>query len=607
MKCEIACSSAAILFLGFISMLWLKRSLNDFRRAFRDPVLAIGLIIAVVFVMIAILIPILSMVGVAFSVEGGGLFQRFLSDPTYQAIIRNTLVMGLAVATGGTLLGFLFAYVQVKVDVPFKRLMHYIALVPIISPPFALASAIILLFGRNGLITHDIFGTRCLWGEGRGCNDIYGLDGLTLVLSLSLFTVAYMNLKGMLEALDPAMDEAATNLGGSKWHIFRTITVPMLIPGLAGSFLLLFVEAIADLGNPLVLGGNFEVLATRIYVSIVGLYDTNAAAVLSIILLVPALSVFMIQRYWVSRATVVSVTGKPAGKPQQITHPLMKWLLFGMVMGVCLLIVAIYATIFVGAFTQVFGVNNTFTLSHFEFVIGGIGLEAMTDTTFLSAIATPIAGFLGIFIAFLVVRKPFPGRNALDFATMLGIAVPGTIIGIGYLIVFNNPVDLVLPFGDPPLVITLIPKLAGGRAFLGGALAIIMVYIVRSVPASLRSGVSLLSQIDPAIEEASISLGASNAYTFRRITLALIRPAFFSGLIYAFARSMTTISAIVFLTTPQTKIMTAQILNEVENGRFGNAFAYCVILILIVLACIGILAVTVGATSGAERSLQGGS
>ncbi|MBL8156478.1 MAG: iron ABC transporter permease [Anaerolineae bacterium] len=546
------------------------------------------------------------MIATGLSGEGLGKFERYITDPVYLNIIRNTIVMGLAVALIGTLLGFLFAYVQVKVKVPFKGFMHIIALIPIISPPFALASAIIILFGRNGLITRGVFGTRCLWGEGRGCNDIYGLDGLTLVLALSLFTVAYMNLKGMLEALDPALDEAATNLGGSKWHIFRTVTVPMLVPGLAGSFLLLFVEAIADLGNPLVLGGNYEVLATRIYVSIVGLFDTNGAAALSVILLVPSLTVFMVQRYWINRASVVSVTGKPTGKPQQIEHPVVRWVLFAAVMFICLLIVAIYGTIFVGAFTQVLGVNNAFTLEHFDFVINGYGSEAMTDTTVLSAIATPIAGFMGIFIAFLVVRKPFPGRGALDFATMLGIALPGTILGIGYLIVFNNPIELTIPIGETPLVIPIIPKLTGGRALLGGALAIILVYIVRSVPAALRSGVSLLSQIDPAIEEASTSLGANNAQTFRRITLPLIRPAFLSGLMYAFARSMTTISAIVFLTTPQTKIMTAQILNEVENGRFGNAFAYCVILILIVLVSIGILTVLVGGSSAASRGLQGG-
>lgn len=579
------------------------RSLSDFRRVFRDPVLAFGLLVAVVFVFITIIMPIMSMIGVSVSPEAIGGFEQYLTSPVHQTIITNTIVLGLTVATLGTLIGFLFAYVQVKVKAPFKRFMHFIALVPIISPPFALASAIIILFGRSGLVTRGIFNTRCITGSiaERTCNDIYGLDGLTLVLALSLFTVAYMNMKGMLEALDPALDEAATNLGGSKWHIFRTVTVPMLVPGIAGSFLLLFVEAIADLGNPLVLGGNYEVLATRIYISIVGLYNTNGAAVLSVILLVPSLTVFMVQRYWINRASVVSVTGKPTGKPQQLEHPF-RWVLIGIVMAICLLIVAIYATIFVGAFTEVLGVNNAFTFSHFDFVINGIGADAMIDTTFLASIATPIAGLMGIFIAFLVVRKPFPGRGALDFAAMMGIAIPGTILGIGYLIVFNNPVTLTFGDIERPTVITLLPKLTGGQAIFGGALAIIMVYVVRSVPAALRSGVSLLSQIDPAIEEASISLGANNAQTFRRILLPLIRPAFFSGLIFAFARSMTTISAIVFLTTPQTKIMTAQILNEVENGRFGNAFAYCVILIGIVLFAIGVINLLVGTKSGADRS-----
>jgi iron(III) transport system permease protein len=186
---------------------------------------------------------------------------------------------------------------------------------------------------------------------------------------------------------------------------------------------------------------------------------------------------------------------------------------------------------------------------------------------------------------------------------MLGIAVPGTIIGIGYIVSFNNPITMNLPLlGE----VTLIPKLTGGRAIFGGGLAIIMVYIIRSVPAALRAGTAALSQIDPSIEEASISLGADNARTFRRITLPLIRPAFLAGLVYAFARSMTTISAIIFLTTPETKIMTQQILNEVENGRYGNAFAYCVILIGIVMLAIGVLYLTVGSRTGAERQIEGG-
>lgn len=572
----------------------LLKPVQQVRQIFKDPLLAIVLVLMIFFVVTAIILPLIAMIGESVSPEGLPSFARYLTSEVYLSIVRNTLVLGAVIGTTGTAVGFLMAFVQVKLNVPFKRFMHIVSLVPVISPPFALATATIVLFGRNGSISRGIFGVRY---------DIYGLDGLTLVMTLSFFTIAYLNLRGMLMALDPALDEAATNLGANKWRIFRTVTLPMLMPGIASSFLLLFVEAIADLGNPLVMAGNYEVLATRIYVTIIGLYDTTGAAVLSVILLVPSLSVFLVQRYWINRVSVVTVTGKPSGRPQTIDHPLVRWPLFALAMLVCLLIVLIYGTIFHGAFVRVPGVRWDWTLEHFDFVINGIGSQAMRDTTTLSIIATPIAGLIGMVIAYLVIRKDFPGRGALDFGTMLGIAVPGTIIGIGYILMFNTPTVLSLPFfGD----VHLYPKLTGGTAVFGGALAIVMVYVVRSTPAALRSGSAALSQIDPSIEEASISLGADSARTFRRITLPLIRPAFLAGLIYAFARSMTTISAIIFLTTPQTKIMTQQILNEVENGRYGNAFAYCVILIAIVMVAISILYFVVGSTTGTEQRLEGG-
>jgi iron(III) transport system permease protein len=563
-------------------------------KVFQDPLLGLMLVVMVLFVFISIILPLLSTVRESTSTEGLPLFQDYLGNPVYQTIVMNTLGLGVIVGLLSTLIGFLFAFVQVKLDVPFKRFIHLIALIPVVSPPFALATATIVLFGRSGVISRGVFGVRY---------DIYGLDGLSIVMSLSFFTIAYLNLRGMMEALDPALDEAATNLGASKWRVFRTVTLPMLVPGIASSFLLIFVEAIADLGNPLVMAGNYEVLATRIYVTIIGLYNPTGAAVLSLILLMPSLTVFFIQRYWISRASVVSVTGKPSGKPQKIDHPLVRWGLFSIVMVICAFIILIYGTIFHGSFVKIPGVRNDFTMEHFDFVLNGLGLQAMQDTTLLSALATPLAGLIGMIIAYLVVRKEFFGRDALDFATMLGIAIPGTIIGIGYIVSFNNPITMSLPWlGE----ITLIPKLTGGRAIFGGGLAIILVYIIRSVPAALRAGTAALSQIDPSIEEASISLGADNARTFRRITLPLIRPAFLAGLVYAFARSMTTISAIIFLTTPETKIMTQQILNEVENGRYGNAFAYCVILIAIVMLAIGVLYLTVGSRTGAERQIEGG-
>jgi iron(III) transport system permease protein len=219
-------------------------------------------------------------------------------------------------------------------------------------------------------------------------------------------------------------------------------------------------------------------------------------------------------------------------------------------------------------------------------VLFGYGSEAMLDTTGMALLATLCAGLLSMVIAFLVVRGKFSGRSLLDLGAMMGIAVPGTIYGIGYLLAFNSPISL---FG-----LTILPKLTGGAAIFGGALAIVMVYIIRSTPAGLRAGVAALQQVDPAIEEASISIGADQATTFRRVTLPLIRPALLTAMIYAFARSMTTVSAILFLTTPQTRVMTQQILNETEAGRFGNAFAYVVVLIAIVLLAIGVLYALIG-------------
>jgi iron(III) transport system permease protein len=262
-------------------------------------------------------------------------------------------------------------------------------------------------------------------------------------------------------------------------------------------------------------------------------------------------------------------------------------------MAVALLVVLMYGTIFWGAFTNLVGVDNTLTTKNFEFVLFGYGLEAVSDTVLLAAIATPLAGLLGVVVAFLVIRGRFWGRGALDFGTMLGVAVPGTVFGIGYLLAFNTPTEVA---GIP-----IIPKLTGGAGLLGGALAIVMVFVVRSVPGGLRSGAAALQQIDPTIEEASVSLGASQSTTFRRVVIPLIRPAFLTGLIYSFARSMTAISAIVFLTTPSTRIMTQQILNETNAARFGNALAYCVILIVIVCAAIGFLYWIIGSGTRVDR------
>ncbi|MEV1132358.1 iron ABC transporter permease [Agromyces sp. NPDC049794] len=521
---------------------------------------------------VLIVIPVLTILSTSASREGLAVFASIFSSPVNRQIILNTVVLGTIVGVLGTAIGFLLAYVQVRMEFRGKRLLHLIALLPIVSPPFALATAVITLFGRSGLVTRDLLGIT---------PNIYGLPGLTIVLSLSFFPAAYMNLLGMMRSLDPSLDEAASGLGASKWRVFRSITIPMLVPGFASSFLLLFVETIADLANPLVIGGDFTVLSSRAYIAITGEYDVASGAAYSVVLLLPAVLVFLIQRYWAGRKSVVAVTGKPAGRPDLITSQPARMLLLAPVTLFAGLIVLIYATVVVGGFVSILGVNNSLTLDHYAYVLSGIGSDAMVTTTTLALIATPLAGILGMAVAWLVVRKLRRGRSLMDFLGMLGLAVPGTVLGIGYALTFNTPRGV----GD----VVLIPALAGGGAVFGGVVAIVMVYVIRSSPSGQRAGVAALQQIDMAIDEASASLGASGLTTFRKITVPLVRPALFAGLTYAFARSMTTLSPIIFLTTPQTKIMTSQILSEVDAGRFGNAFAYCTILIVIVMGVIGIL------------------
>ncbi|EAP99231.1 iron(III)-transport system permease protein sfuB [Janibacter sp. HTCC2649] len=538
----------------------------------RDLTLIAMVTVVVLLLAVIVGLPLVRILTVAFSREGWEIVSSMLTNPVNRRILWNTVQLGVIVAVLGTGVGFVMAYAQVRLKFRGKKLLHLISLMPIVSPPFAVATAAITLFGRNGIISNGVFGLDI---------NIYGLKGLVFVLTLSFFPVSYMNLKGMLESLDPSLDEAAANLGANKLKIFTSVTLPMLIPGIAGSFLLLFVESIADLANPLVLGGDYTVLASRAYLAVTGEYNVAGGAAYSLVLLLPALSVFLLQRYWVSRKNVVSVTGKPAGSPELITAPALRIPILIVAVFVASLVVLMYATVIFGGFVKIFGVNNDFTLAHYRFVLAGIGSDAMFTTTLLALIATPIAGLLGMLIAWLVVRKLKRTSGLMDFIGMLGLSVPGTVIGIGYAIAFNTPTI----FGGRQWF----PAVAGGSAILGGSMAIVMVFVARSLPSGQRAGIAALQQINPAIDEAATSLGADSLTTFRTVTLPLIRPALLSGLTYAFARSMTTLSPIVFITTPQTKIMTSQILAEVDAGRFGNAFAYCAILIVIVLSFIGLL------------------
>lgn len=418
-----------------------RRRLEEFTLIFRDPVLFMSLLFSGIFIFVFVLLPILRTVSGGFFSDEGTLdltyFARYFDSfygPALRRSFLDTMIMGLLTAIFGTLVGFIFAYASVRCNPPGKKLIHWLALLPTVSPPFALALSVILLFGRSGLITKKLLGINFV----PGMNDIYGLDGLVLVQTITFFSVAYLILRALLERLNPSMEEAAASLGANRMHIFRTVTLPLLIPGIAGSFLLLFVESLADLGNPLFIAGNKTVLSAQIFLAVIGEYDYQKASALSLILIIPTLLLFLAQRYYVSRRSYISVTGKPSGAQITEKDPFIRWGFNIATYLICAFVVLLYATIIYGSFSFTWGVDFTPTLRHWSMVVTR-GVEAVLDTTFLSALATPFAAFLGMVIAWLVVRKNFSGKEVLDFSSNLGGAVPGTILGIGFVLVFNKP------------------------------------------------------------------------------------------------------------------------------------------------------------------------
>jgi len=413
----------------------LVRSYREFTLISRDPVLFMSLLFCGIFLLLFVFFPLARAISNGFFDKDGlfdlKYFARYFDayyGPVNQQIFLNTLLMGLLTSLLGTLLGFIYAFAVVRCRIPGQKLVHLLALVPTVSPPFAIALSTILLFGRNGLITKQLLGLNY---------NVYGMQGLVFVQVITFFTVSYLILRAMLERMNPAMEEAAESLGAGRFHIFRTIILPLLIPGLAGSVLLLFVESLADLGNPTFIAGNLTVLSTQIYLAVIGEYDYQKASALSLVLLLPTLIVFLVQRYYVNRRSYISVTGKPTGGVAVEKSWLIRWTCITITYITGALIVLLYATVVYSSFSTAWGVDYSPTLRWWSDALTR-GVEAILDTTFLSALATPIAALTGMIIAFLIVRKTFSGKELLDFGSNLGGAVPGTILGIGFILAFNK-------------------------------------------------------------------------------------------------------------------------------------------------------------------------
>jgi iron(III) transport system permease protein len=492
----------------------------------------------------------------------------------------NTVFLGLAVGAGTTILGMAFALVAVRTNFRAKGLLRILTVLPIITPPFVIGLALILLFGRSGVVTallSDLFGIpRTRW--------IYGFNGVFLAQMLAFTPIAFLVLIGVVQGIAPSLEEASQTLRASRWTTFRTITLPLMRPGIANAFLLGFVESLADFGNPLVLGGNFEVLSTKIFFAVVGAAnDQGKAAVLAIVLLSFTLAAFWAQQRWLGTKSYTTMTGKgDAGLAVPLPRRV-EGLCYAMTIPWALMTVGIYVTIVFASFVKAVGRDHTPTLEHyrtgFAFEWGERGLHftgsawnSFWTTLEISAIAAPLTAAIGLLTAYLLTRQQFAGRRAFEFGTMLSFAIPGTVIGVSYILAYNTP----------PI------ELAGTGIIL------VICFIFRNMAVGVRSGIATLTQIDKSLDEASVTLGARSGTTVRRVILPLLKPALIAAMVYSFVRAMTAVSAIIFLVTAQFNMATAYIVGRVEAGEFGLAIAYSSVLIIVMLAAILLIQLVVG-------------
>ena len=486
---------------------------------------------------------------------------RILSQSYILRVIGNSLMLSGFVGLMSTIFGLAFALYTTRIARRTAFIGKIFSILPIVTPPFVVGLGVTLMLGRSGYLTE--------WLGFANSNWLYGFNGIAIAQILAFTPLAFMILDGALKSIHPSIEEASYTLRANRYQTFFQIIFPLLRPALANAFLLVFVQSLADFSNPLVLGGSFDVIATQIYFYIAGSQlDYASASTLGTLLLLFSLGIFIVQYLWIGNRSYITVSGKsyrgevqelPRGLKNLISGLLAFWVLFNLLL---------YGSIFYGSFTVNWGVDYNLTLRNYQILFGqGFSDGAwpsLINTLIYAGIAAVFTAALGLLIAYIVVRKEFRGKKTLEFLTMLCFAIPGTAAGVSYILAFN----------DAPLYIT------------GTGIIVIISMVMRDLPVGMRAAIAGLGQLDKSLDEASLSLKGSSFKTIRYIILPLLKPALLSALVTSFVKAMTTVSAIIFLVTADTRVATAYILNRVEDGEYGTAIAYGSILIVVMMSII---------------------
>lgn len=483
-------------------------------------------------------------------------YRSFFQFSYYYRSMINSLALGTVTTVSVLIIAFSISYVINKTSIPGRGILKPLALLPLISPPFIFALALIIIAGRRGLIYH-LF---------KVSPRVYGWPGLIISQILTFLPLGFLMVNNVLQSMDTSLEDASSDLGAGQAKTLFKIIVPLSLPGLLKAALLVFIMSLADFGNPMLIGGGLPIMATDAYNLWIGEHNVEMASVFCVLLIIPSVMLYVVQNYFIRGGSFITVSGRTMGTESRKPAPYISGPFFALSLAAGLTIFSSFFVIFLTSITRLFMINNTFTLEHFA---SYAGWKALRTSLTVSSIAAVITSFLSVIYAYILVRKKPKASGLLEFLGLLGFAVPGTVMGIGYILVFNSS----------PLVLT-------------GTLFIIILNIsFREFPVGLEAGISKLHQIDESMEEVSRDLGAGSFKTFTSIALPLMSSAFAASFLYTFMVGMITISAVIFLIAPGTNLASILILRLAETGSVGKAAAMSVVLTIIVLFCLLLLRV----------------
>jgi len=474
-------------------------------------------------------------------------FARFATAASYQRALWNSITSGVAATLLATAVALPMAYAVARVELPLRGLLCALSVVPLISPPFIGAYAWIILLGRNGTITQWVAQTT-----GFTLPPIMGPTGVILALALSYFPYVFLIVQGALAAGDPHVEEAARMAGASRARIVRTVTLPLAVPAIAASMLIVFIKVVGDFGVPSILGGEFQVLPTLIYYQIHGFFNLNAAAAIAAVNVVLTV-LAMLLLSWVNRRRAFATLGGTAGAAARATGRTARvvgaaycWLLIVVaILPQLVIALASFADKWPGTMLPV-----SYTLEHYRRV-GSQLLGPIVNSLLLAGAATALCVAFGTVTAYASARGRLRARWALDATIMLPFVLPGLVIGVAYLTAFNSG----------PLILT------------GTALILVFAYFTRRVAFVYRTVATAIGQIDPRLEDASKICGAGWTQTMRRVMVPLAAPAVLSGAILVFSTLIGEISATVLLYSARWKTIAVAIYELVLGDLLAEASA----------------------------------